>query len=66
MIGQETFNYVNRILQKWNAYVTGRHTPSPLPQADDLINVIPHKAHKKNRFSGEGNAILSRSDSLFN
>ena len=66
MIGQETFNYVNRILQKWNAYVTGRHTPSPLPQADDLINVIPHKAHKKNRFSGEGNAILSRSDSIFN
>ena len=61
MVGSETYNYVNQIITRWSNYC-GVVQGTPMPMMN--LNTNPVHAHKKNRFSKEGN-ILSREDSMF-
>jgi membrane-bound lytic murein transglycosylase F len=62
MIGGETYNYVNSILDRYAEY---RGVARPMsPHLCDLHSE-PEKAYRKNRFTRHNSNILSREDSIF-
>jgi len=62
MIGNETYHYVNNILDRYAGY---QGVTSPIsPHLYDL-HTDPEKAFKKNRFTRHNTNVLSREDSIF-
>lgn len=62
MIGSETYNYVNSILDRYAGYQGVARAVSP--HLGDLHNE-PEQAYKRNRFTRRNGNILSREDSIF-
>jgi membrane-bound lytic murein transglycosylase F len=60
MAGQETFNYVNDVMYRWNGYRTVLH--NVMPTGD--YGTGKEQSGRKNRFSTKHN-IVGREDSLF-
>jgi len=68
MIGSETYRYVASIMARWQQYLTGVQTKpvlSPDASLSPVINALPVKARRKNRFTSSSTPVISRDDSIF-
>ena len=61
MIGGETYNYVNSIMERWGGYHAVLHNAMPIGQSADVAD---NYQRKKNRFSTKHN-LVGRDDSMF-
>jgi len=61
MNGNETFNYVNRVMGRWNGYHAVLQGAAPKGEGRYDLSKIPHK---KNRFSKQQD-IVGKDDSVF-
>lgn len=62
MIGGETYNYVNSILDRYAGY---QGVARPISSNLCDLHSEPEKAYRKNRFTRHNSNILSREDSIF-
>lgn len=64
MIGSETYNYVDLVTRRWNDF-RGIKSDAIYESTGIVMNSVPVKAQKKNRFTNSSSQIKSRNDSLF-